>query len=162
MGEHRFIGLYASSLYNSSATQIPMVRHKVDSIMAKSGLIKGSHAYKALVNVLETYPRDELLQAKESELLQTGTGVLQMQERDMTRLFIRKDAFGRYMSCLVFVTKDRFNTALRMKTQEILGRYFNTDTEVEFNTYFTEGVLARTQYLVRVSDSEMPFDVKEI
>ena len=80
----------------------------------------------------------------------------------MTRLFIRKDAFGRYMSCLVFVTKDRFNTALRMKTQEILGRYFNTDTEVEFNTYFTEGVLARTQYLVRVSDSEMPFDVKEI
>ena len=162
VGEHRFIGLYASSLYNSSATQIPMVRHKVDSIMAKSGLIKGSHAYKALVNVLETYPRDELLQAKESELLQTGTGVLQMQERDMTRLFIRKDAFGRYMSCLVFVTKDRFNTALRMKTQEILGRYFNTDTEVEFNTYFTEGVLARTQYLVRVSDSEMPFDVKEI
>ncbi|WP_434339558.1 NAD-glutamate dehydrogenase [Motilimonas cestriensis] len=162
VGEHRFIGLYASSLYNSSATQIPMVRHKVESIMAKSGLIKGSHAYKALVNVLETYPRDELLQAKESELLSTGTGVLQMQERDMTRLFIRKDAFGRYMSCLVFVTKDRFNTALRMKTQEILARYFKTDSEVEFNTYFTEGVLARTQYLVRVSNSEMPVDVKEI
>ncbi|MCE2571938.1 NAD-glutamate dehydrogenase [Motilimonas eburnea] len=162
IGEHRFIGLYASSLYNSSATQIPMVRQKVERIMDGSGLLKGSHAYKALVNVLETFPRDELLQAKEAELLQIGTGVLQMQERDMTRLFVRKDAFGRYISCIVFVTKERFNTALRVKTQQILARYFKTQHQVEFNTYFTEGVLARTHYLVRVDDIEMTVDVKEI
>ncbi|RJG41856.1 NAD-glutamate dehydrogenase [Motilimonas pumila] len=162
IGEHRFIGLYASSLYNTSASQIPLVSAKVGRIMEQSALIKGSHAYKALLNVLETYPRDELLQASESELLHTGTGVLQMQERDMIRLFIRRDTFGRYISCLVYVTKDRYNTALRVMTQDILARYFNSQEPVEFNTYFTEGVLARTEYLVRVRDFNQPIDIKEI
>lgn len=162
IGEHRFIGLYASSLYNASASQIPLISAKLIRIMEQSGLVKGSHAYKALLNVLETYPRDELLQSSESELLKTGTGVLQMQERDMIRLFIRRDTFGRYISCLVYVTKDRYNTALRVVTQEILARYFNSQEPVEFNTYFTEGVLARTEYLVRVRDFERPIDVKEI
>ncbi|WP_341504096.1 NAD-glutamate dehydrogenase [Gallaecimonas sp. GXIMD4217] len=162
IGEDRFIGLYASSVYNNSAMQIPHIKQKLDRIMAGSGFAKGSHAYKALLNILETYPRDELIQAKEHELRQIGLGVLQMQERDMTRLFIRKDVFGRYYSCMVFVTKERYNTQLRIDSQKILAEALGSDEEVEFNTYFSESVLARTHYLVRVKDTDTDINVKEI
>ncbi len=130
--------------------------------MAASGHEKGSHAYKALLNVLETYPRDELIQAREEELLATGLGVLEMQERDMLRLFVRRDVYGRFFSCMVYVTKERYNTALRIKTQQILQKYFGSNEEVEFNVYFTEGVLARTHYIVRVNNNNVDVDVNEV
>ncbi len=162
VGEDRFIGLYASSIYNTSAMQIPLIGAKLKRIIDASGLDRGSHAYKALLNILETYPRDELIQATEKELLEIGLGVLGMQERDMTRLFVRRDLFGRYFSCMVYVTKERYNTALREKTQRILQRYFGSEEEVEFTTYFSEGVLARTHYLIRVQNNSMDIDVNEI
>lgn len=162
VGEDRFIGLYASSIYNTSATQIPLISHRLEHIMAASGHEKGSHAYKALLNVLETYPRDELIQAREEELLATGLGVLEMQERDMLRLFVRRDVYGRFFSCMVYVTKERYNTALRVKTQQILQKYFGSSEEVEFNVYFTEGVLARTHYIVRVNNNNVDVDVNEV
>ncbi|OXY82492.1 NAD-glutamate dehydrogenase [Oceanimonas doudoroffii] len=162
VGEDRFIGLYASSIYNTSATQIPLIGEKLRRIIKASGLEAGSHAYKALLNILETYPRDELIQAQEDELLEIGMGVLAMQERDMTRLFVRRDLFGRFFSCMVYVTKDRYNTALREKTQRIFQRCFGSDEEVEFTTYFSEGVLARTHYLIRVQNNSMDINVNEI
>ncbi|ALP39436.1 NAD-glutamate dehydrogenase [Aeromonas schubertii] len=162
VGEDRFIGLYASSIYNTSATQIPLISHKVERIMGASGFEKGSHAYKALLNVLETYPRDELIQASDEELLDAGLGVLEMQERDMLRLFVRRDVYGRFFSCMVYVTKERYNTALRVKTQQVLQQYFGSEEEVEFNVYFTEGVLARTHYIVRVNNNNVDVDVNEI
>lgn len=130
--------------------------------MAASGFESGSHAYKALLNVLETYPRDELIQAREEELLATGLGVLEMQERDMLRLFVRRDVYGRFFSCMVYVTKERYNTALRVKTQQILQKYFGSSIDVEFNVYFTEGVLARTHYIVRVNNNNVDVDVNEV
>lgn len=162
VGEDRFIGLYASSIYNTSATQIPLISHRLERIMAASGFESGSHAYKALLNVLETYPRDELIQAREEELLATGLGVLEMQERDMLRLFVRRDVYGRFFSCMVYVTKERYNTALRVKTQQILQKYFGSGIDVEFNVYFTEGVLARTHYIVRVNNNNVDVDVNEV
>ncbi|WP_019935335.1 NAD-glutamate dehydrogenase [Oceanimonas smirnovii] len=162
IGEDRFIGLYASSIYNTSAMQIPLIGEKLTRIITASGLEAGSHAYKALLNILETYPRDELIQAHEDELLDIGMGVLAMQERDMTRLFVRRDLFGRFFSCMVYVTKDRYNTALREKTQRIFQRYFGSEEEVEFTTYFSEGVLARTHYLIRVQNNTMDINVNEI
>lgn len=162
IGEDRFIGLYASSIYNTSAMQIPLIGAKLRRIIDGSGLEHGSHAYKALLNILETYPRDELIQATEKELRDIGMGVLAMQERDMTRLFVRRDLFGRFFSCMVYVTKERYNTALREKTQRILQRYFGSEEEVEFTTYFSEGVLARTHYLIRVPNNSMDIDVNEI
>ncbi|RCU52664.1 NAD-glutamate dehydrogenase [Corallincola holothuriorum] len=162
IGEHRFIGLYAASVYNQSATQVPLIRNKLERVMAGSGYAVGSHAYKALLNILETYPRDELLQSPESELLNIGLGVLQMQERDMTRLFVRRDLFGRFFSCMVYVPKERYNTLLRQQTQSILKRYFNSVEPVEFTTFFSESVLARTHYIVHVKDNTMDIDVKQI
>lgn len=150
IGEHRFIGLYASVIYNHSVMEIPLINQKVKRIMEQSGLAQGSHAYKALINFIETYPRDELIQENEDDLLETGIEVFQIQERDQVKLFVRKDIYGRFYSCLVYTTKDRFNTAFRQQTQSILKSYFNGVGDVEFSTYFTEGALARTHYLVRV------------
>lgn len=162
IGEDRFIGLYSSSLYNNSAADIPLLKDKVAAVMEASGFARGTHAYKALLNILETYPRDELIQADVSELADVANGVLQMQERDMTRLFMRKDAFGRYVSAMIYVPRERYNTQLRRETQQILQNYLGTTEPVEFTTYFSESVLARTHYLVRIPNSNIEFNVKEI
>ncbi len=162
VGEDRFIGLYSSSLYNNSAGDIPLLKNKLANVMARSGFAVGTHAYKALLNILETYPRDELIQADSDELLEIATGVLQMQERDMTRLFMRKDAFGRFVSAMVYVPRERYNTQLRKETQQILQQFLGSTEPVEFTTYFSESVLARTHYFVRINDSNIEFNVKDI
>ncbi|MEZ9682898.1 NAD-glutamate dehydrogenase [Vibrio splendidus] len=162
IGEHRFTGLYTSAVYNQTVETIPLVREKVERILDASGYRQGSYSYKALHNILENYPRDELLQAREEELLEVGTGVVQMQDRDLLRLFVRKDPFGRFFSCMVYVTKDRYNTELRRQTQRILKQYFGCEEEVEFTTYFSESPLARTHYIVRVDNNNMDVDVKTI
>ncbi|BDY05035.1 NAD-glutamate dehydrogenase [Ferrimonas sp. YFM] len=159
VGEDRFIGLYASSVYNRSPREIPLLSAKLNRVMERSRLAPRSHDYKALLNVLETYPRDELIQANEQELLEIGLGVLQMQDRDKVRLFLRKDLFGRFISAMVYVSKDRYNTQLRVNTQKLLAEYFSAEEEVEFTTFFSESILARTHYLVKVEDNDMDIDV---
>ncbi|CAH0526003.1 NAD-glutamate dehydrogenase [Vibrio hippocampi] len=162
IGEHRFTGLYTSAVYNQSVATIPLIGDKVERILQASGYRQGSYSYKALRNILENYPRDELLQATEQELLEVGTGVVQMQDRDLIRLFVRKDPFGRFFSCMVYVSKDRYNTQLRKDTQRILKSYFGCDQQVEFTTYFSESPLARTHYIVRVDNNNLDVDVKAI
>ncbi|MEL7309711.1 MAG: NAD-glutamate dehydrogenase, partial [Pseudomonadota bacterium] len=143
IGEDRFIGLFSSSFYNNSAADVPVLKSKINRIMEMCDFAKGTHAYKAVLNILETYPRDELVQARETELLEVAMGVLQVQERDMCRLFVRKDAYGRFLSCMVYVPRERYNTALRRETQRILANAFNSDDKVEFTTFFSESTLAR-------------------
>lgn len=162
VGEDRFIGLFSSSFYNNSAADVPILKSKINRIMEACDFAKGTHAYKAVLNILETYPRDELVQARESELLEVATGVLQVQERNMCRLFIRKDVYGRFLSCMVYVPRERYNTALRRETQQLLARSFNSTDKVEFTTYFSESTLARTHYIVRVADNNIEFNVKDI
>ncbi|MFA0414045.1 NAD-glutamate dehydrogenase [Vibrio renipiscarius] len=162
IGEHRFTGLYTSAVYNQSVGGIPLIREKVERILTASRYRHGSYSYKALHNILENYPRDELLQAREEELLEVGMGVVQMQDRDMLRLFVRRDPFGRFFSCMVYITKERYNTELRRQTQRIFKQYFGCEQEVEFTTYFSESPLARTHYIVRVENNNMDIDVKTI
>jgi glutamate dehydrogenase len=162
VGEHRFTGLYTSAVYNQAVQSIPLIREKVERILSASRYRVGSYAYKALHNILENYPRDELLQATEEELLEVGMGVVQMQDRDLLRLFVRKDPFGRFFSCMVYVTKERYNTELRRQTQRIFKQYFGCEQEVEFTTYFSESPLARTHYIVRVDNNNMDVNVKKI
>ncbi|MDB1123908.1 NAD-glutamate dehydrogenase [Vibrio algarum] len=162
IGEHRFTGLYTSAVYNQSVFNIPLIGQKVERILVSSGYRVGSYSYKALHNILENYPRDELLQAKEEELLKIGLGVVQMQDRDLVRLFVRKDPFGRFFSCMVYVSKERYNTEVRKLTQRILRQHLNSDQEVDFTTYFSESPLARTHYIVRVDNNNFNTDVKAI
>ena len=162
IGEHRFLGLYSASFYNSSATQLPVLQGKIERICQKSGFEKGSHGFKAFLNIIETYPRDELLQGSEEELGQIVLGIFQMQERGISRLFVRKDVFGRFVTCMVYVPRERYNTQLRKETQELLQKSFNSDEQVEFTTYFSESVYARTHYIARVKDNNAEFNVKDI
>ncbi|MEW6999442.1 NAD-glutamate dehydrogenase [Colwelliaceae bacterium BS250] len=162
IGEERFVGLFGSAFYNNSALNLPIIRNKVQRVCDNSGFAAGSHSFKTLINILETFPRDEILQSNEDELITTVKGVLQMQERDVTGLFVRRDAFNRFFSCMVYVPRERYNTKLRIETQEILQQAFGSTSEVEFNTFFSESVQARTHYIVRVDSTKADIDVKEI
>lgn len=162
IGEHRFIGLYTSIAYNSNPKQIPFLRHKVDKVMQRSQLIPQGHAGKALLNILETLPRDDLFQSNVDELFDICMGVLNLQERQKIRLFVRKDIYGRFFSCLVYVPRERVDTELRQKMQNILMAAFN-GTECFFSILYSESILTRIHYLIRV-DTQKPlsYDLKKI
>ncbi|MGJ8679053.1 NAD-glutamate dehydrogenase [Paraglaciecola sp.] len=162
IGEDRFIGLYSASFYNSSATQLPVLEEKITAISKMSGFEPGTHGHKTFLNIIETYPRDELLQGSVKELAQIVLGIFQMQERGFSKLFVRKDVFGRFISCLVFVPRERYNTQLRKDTQALLQKSFASDKKVEFTTYFSESVYARTHYIARVNNNNAEYNVKEI
>jgi len=162
IGEERFIGLFGSAFYTSSALSLPLIKTKVMDVCAASGFAKGSHAYKTLLNTLETYPRDEILQSSIDELLENAMGVLQMQERDYCGLFVRRDVFDRFYSCMVYVSRERYNTDLRIETQRLLQEAFGSEEEVVYTTYFSESVQARTHYIVRVKSTKADINVKEI
>lgn len=162
IGEHRFHGLYASSAYNQATANIPVLRNKVQRILSMSGYYEGSHSWKELANIIENFPRDELFQALEEDMLEIGMGIVQVQDRDMLRVFVRRDPFGRFLSCMVYVARERYNTEFRRATQRILQKFFGSEKKVEFNTFFSESALARTHYIVRVNDNNFDYDVKKL
>ncbi|MBA2651570.1 MAG: NAD-glutamate dehydrogenase [Tatlockia sp.] len=162
VGELRIIGLYTSAAYNTSPRQIPFLRHKIALIMQNSNLNPSGHAGKVLLNILETLPRDDLIQAPEDELLEIAMGIYYMQDRRRIRMFARTDLYRRFVSCLIFVPRDRYNTELRLAIEKILKENFHSH-EVEFSTLFTESVLARIHYIVRMNPhDETQWDFKEI
>ena len=162
IGEERFIGLFGSAYYTNSALALPLIKSKVKAVCDSSGFAKETHSYKTLINILETYPRDEILQSNTNELLQNVLGILQMQERDYCGLFVRRDIFNRFYSCMVYVPRERYNTELRIQTQRVLQEAFGSNEEVEFTTYFSESVQARTHYIVKVKSTKADINVKEI
>jgi glutamate dehydrogenase len=153
-GEKRLIGLFTSGAYIRRCQDTPLVRRKVSEVMEQSGARPGSHAGKALLHILETLPRDELFQASTAELLDLATGVLDLQERSQTRLFIRRERFGRFFSCLVFIPRDRFNTENREKIQAILKRHLKGD-RLDFNIQVGESKLARVQVIIRPRNGQV-------
>jgi glutamate dehydrogenase len=148
VGERRIVGLYTSTAYMVPTSEIPLVRRKVAKVLERAGFVPRGHLAKTMTTILEQYPRDELFQVDEDELFDTASGILRLEERQRTRLFVRRDAFGRYVSCLVFVPRDRFNTELRERIQDLLLEAFN-GTGVEFTPLLSESVLARIQFTVR-------------
>ncbi|MGY6630706.1 MAG: NAD-glutamate dehydrogenase [Wenzhouxiangella sp.] len=160
--EKRLIGLMTSNAYIRRCTDTPLVRRKVEQVMQESSLRPGSHAAKALMHILETLPRDELFQANTDELLELGTGILDLQERSQTRLFIRRERFGRFFSCLVFIPRDRFNTENREKIQGILKRALNGE-RLDFAVQVGESKLARVHVIVRTQPgATVEVDIAEI
>ena len=153
VGERRYLGLFTSTAYYMNAMQTPMVRVRARNIMKKSDLVEGSHAWKTMVHILETLPRDELLQATSRQLKAIAEGVLNLQERKLVRLFIRKERYGRFYSCLVYLPREQFNTENREKIQAILGRALNGG-RLDYNVSVAESRLARLQVLVRPLTSE--------
>lgn len=156
VGEVRFLGLYTSSVYTMLPTKIPVIRNKVNKVFERSGLSATSHDGKSLHQILTTFPRDELFLSNSSELFETVTSIAQINERYMVRLFMRRDPFGKFVSCLIYVPRDVFSTQMRLRIQEVIGEAINA-TESEFNTYFSESILARVHLVFKV-DSKLPLE----
>ncbi|MHB1221427.1 MAG: NAD-glutamate dehydrogenase [Gammaproteobacteria bacterium] len=150
IGERRFIGLYTSTAYNSSPRQIPFLRHKVDKVLQNLGFPADSHDGKEAVHILETLPRDDLFQATQDDLTELTLNIIQLKERKRIRLLVRRDVFYRYFSCLVYVPREIFNTNLANAMQDILMESFK-GKECTFTTYFSDSVLARIHYHIRVN-----------
>ena len=148
-GERRFLGLFASSAYTESILNIPILDDRVRELLDKAGFTPDSHSGKDLLEVMESYPRDELFQTAPDELLDITLSVLHLQERRRTRLFLRKDVYGRFMSCLVFLPRDRYNTAVRLKMEAILRQAFDASS-IDFTTRVAESTLARLHFVARV------------
>lgn len=162
IGERRIIGLYTSAAYHTNPKQIPFLRRKVALIMENSRLNPRSHAGKVLLNILETLPRDDFIQGSEDELLEIAMGIFYMQDRKRIRLFARMDVYRRFVSCLVYVPKERVNTELRQSMKQILEESFNA-VETSYTTQFTESVLARIHYIIKLNPENCPeYDLKEI
>ena len=154
-GEDRFLGLFTSTAYSANPAEIPLLRRKIANVVARAGLQPGSHAGKALINILETYPRDELFQTTEDDLLRTAVGILHLGDRQRFRLFVRRDPFERFLSCLIYAPRENYTTELRQRWQQILMQAFN-GTSSEFNVYLTESVLARILITVRTTPGAIP------
>ena len=161
-GEDRFLGLFTSTAYSANPVDIPLLRRKTADVVARAGLAPGSHAGKALINILANYPRDELFQTNEDDLLRTSMAILHLGERQRFRLFVRRDPFERFLSCQIYAPRENFSTELRRKWQAILTQAFN-GTSSEFNVHLSESVLARIQITVRTTPGTIPaFDVREL
>jgi glutamate dehydrogenase len=161
-GEDRFLGLFTSTAYSANPADIPLLRRKTAQVVARAGLAPGSHAGKALINILANYPRDELFQTPEDDLLKTSMAILHLGERQRFRLFVRRDPFERFVSCLIYAPRENYTTELRQKWQAILTAAFNGSSS-EFNVHLSESVLARIQITVRTIPGKIPdYDVRDL
>ncbi|MFF3646981.1 NAD-glutamate dehydrogenase [Streptomyces sp. NPDC002564] len=156
VGERRFLGLFSSAAYTESVRRVPVIRRKVAEVLKGAGFSANSHDGRDLLQILETYPRDELFQTPADELRSIVTSVLYLQERRRLRLYLRKDEYGRYYSALVYLPRDRYTTGVRLRIIDILKEELN-GASVDFTAWNTESILSRIHFVVRVpKGAEVP------
>ncbi|ANN56328.1 NAD-glutamate dehydrogenase [Mesorhizobium loti NZP2037] len=154
-GELRIVGLFTSTAYTRSVMKIPYLRSKAETIIAKSGFDRHDHSGKALINVLESYPRDELFQVPVPILRKHAAAILGLIERPRVRALVRADQFDRFVSILVFVPRDRYDSVVREK----IGAYLKNVFEGRLSAYypaFPEGGLARVHFIIGRSGGKTP------
>ncbi|PKH37185.1 glutamate dehydrogenase [Nocardioides alpinus] len=147
VGERRFLGLFSSAAYTESVTRIPVLREKVTEVMRRAGFDPRSHAGKALMDTLENYPRDELFHTSPAELAPVAQDVMFARERRQLRAFVRRDTYGRYVSVLVYLPRDRYSTAVRERFSDILRDDLGGE-HVEFTARVNESTTARVHFVV--------------
>jgi glutamate dehydrogenase len=155
IGERRFLGLYTHTAYQASPHEIPMLRRKTHAVLDRAGFPRDSHDDKALREILESYPRDELFQIDVDDLFRIAMGILHLGARQQLKLFVRRDTFDRFVSCLVFVPRDRFNTENRRRVEQILRRATGARS-IDYTTRISESVLVRLHFLAYAEPGELP------
>ncbi|OLK83440.1 NAD-glutamate dehydrogenase [Xanthomonas oryzae] len=162
VGEQRFLGLFTSSAYNCRPWEIPLVRQRHEYVMSKSGLAPSSHSGKALRHILETLPREELFQSNEEELYRTAIGILGLQERVRSRMFLRRDKYSRFISALVYIPRERFNTDVRLRIEGLLKDALHGEY-IDSSVVLGESPLAQLHLIVRPKSGEaLEFDTTEL
>ena len=161
-GERRFLGLYTSAAYRASPRDIPLLRGRVDEVLDRAGFMPTSHDAKALVEILESYPRDALFQMEADDLFAVAIGLLGLGERQRVRLFTWEDPLDRFVACLVTIPRDRFNTENRERIGRILLDAFG-GTQLDWSLQLSESLLVRVHYIIRCADGVAAgYDVKAI
>ncbi|MCT2547780.1 MULTISPECIES: NAD-glutamate dehydrogenase [Streptomyces] len=156
IGERRFLGLFSSAAYTESVRRVPVIRRKVAEVLEGAGFSPNSHDGRDLLQILETYPRDELFQTPVDQLRSVVTSVLYLQERRRLRLYLRQDEYGRYYSAIVYLPRDRYTTGVRLRLIDILKEELG-GTSVDFTAWNTESILSRLHFVVRVPPgTELP------
>jgi glutamate dehydrogenase len=155
VGIRLFLGLFTSLAYSRNPRSIPLLRVKVKRILERSGLSPTSHDGKALLHILDTFPRDELFQTDEDDLFQSVTGILNLQERQRIAVFVRRDPLERFVSCLVYVPRDRYDSELRTRFAAILEEALRGKVSA-FYTHLDESALARIHFVVQTTRGAVP------
>ncbi|MEQ9681371.1 MAG: NAD-glutamate dehydrogenase, partial [Rhodospirillales bacterium] len=150
-----FVGLFTSAAYNRSPRDIPLLRRRLQQVLDRAGLPPGSHDGKAMTNILETYPRDELFQISEEQLLDTAMGILHLQDRQRVALFMRQDNFGRFVSCMIYAPRDRYTMNMRERMQDILCEALNGRVS-NFSTTLGDAPLARVYLIIATEPGKLP------
>ncbi|MBM3521541.1 MAG: NAD-glutamate dehydrogenase, partial [Alphaproteobacteria bacterium] len=156
VGQRVFLGLFTSAAYSQSPREIPYLKDKVERVMQRAGFARASHNAKALQHILDTFPRDELFQIGEEELFTTALGILQLQERQRTALFVRKDPFERFVSALVYTPRERYDTALRRCFEQILARAYSGEITAWQTQFADDTHLIRIHFLIRTTPGRIP------
>ncbi len=147
IGEHRFVGLFTSLAYSRNPRDIPLLRQKVDNILKRTGWSATGHKTKILVDVLVSFPRDELIQIGEDELFSIAMGIARIQEKIRTALFVRRDKLGRYYSCLIYTPRENFTSGLRQKFGETLEQKLRGKVR-NYYTMLSDQPLARIHFII--------------
>ena len=155
IGETRIVGLFASAAYTEPVKAIPFLRRKYNHVMSHSGFDANSHSGKALANVLDHYPRDELYQLDEASLQQFAGLILQLVERPRVRVLARRDRFDRFVSVLVFVPRDRYDTRVQARIGDALAKVYKGRVSAIY-PYLPEEKLARIHYIIGRYEGETP------
>jgi glutamate dehydrogenase len=155
VGEIRICGLFTSTAYTRSTRSIPYLRRKLDHIVRRAGFDPEGHSGKALVNVLETYPRDELFQIDEDMLLEFAIAVLQLDERPRVRVLPRRDRFDRFVSVLVYVPREGYDSRVRARIGDYLAQTYKGNVSA-FYPFFLEGPLVRIHFIIGRREGPTP------
>jgi glutamate dehydrogenase len=147
VGERRFIGLWTALAYRSSAMEVPFLERRIRAVLERADAPLDTHDGRALWNILETYPRDELFQLPVEELHEVATRILALQERKQVRLFARHDPFGRFVSCLVFLPRDRYSALVQERIVDVLMDAYGGESH-ETDVLLGDSVLARVHVVV--------------
>ncbi len=152
-GEVRFVGLFTAEAYDQTSSNVPLIRRKVESALARAGKAPGSHSEKRLRNIVENYPRDELFQMTEDELLRIALGVLHLFDRPRVRLFTRHDPFDRFISVLMYVPRERYDAGVRERAGNIIAKAWGGRVSA-FYPQLSDAPLVRIHYIIGVTPGD--------
>jgi glutamate dehydrogenase len=152
-GEVRFVGLFTAEAYETPAHDVPLIRRKVAHVLASAGKDPDSHNGKRLRNILETWPRDELFQTDEDQLLSMALGVLHLYDRPRVKLFTRRDPFDRFISALLFVPRERYDSGVRERAGNLLADAFGGRVSAYYPS-FSDAPLARVHFILGVTPGD--------
>ena len=155
VGEKRFIGLFTSVAYSESPRNIPLLRLKVQRVLEAGRVDPSGHRGKALLHILDSFPRDELFQSSIKDLVRTTTGILNLQDRRRVKFFLRRDTFRRFFSCIVYVPREKYTTAIRRDIEQILLEEFD-GLAVDSSVQIVDAPLARLHTIVRTNVESRP------